>query len=244
MVLGLLIERPSYGYELHARSKRRFGNLISFGTTHAYQAINTLQRHEMIEPIEPPIPEPTERGKRQFRFFYRVTADGAEAFRTWLAEPVQEDLRTAELLIRVGSAGVLGPQALRHVIEGYQAQCRRRAEELDAEGEREPSRRRALSAAIEMIATSNVSRSRRSCGGASLPFSRSQRSKIESALATRAEPVEDYATPLRIFSRRNGATVAAASGRERKKPCALWYPIACSRFSSPRVSTPSARVII
>lgn len=153
MMLGLLIERPSYGYELHARSKRRFGNLIDFASTHAYQAINTLHKHELIEPIEPPIPDPKPRGKRQFRAYYRVTASGVESFKAWLAEPIQEDLRNAELLIRVGSAGVLGAPVLRAVIEGYQAQCLKRERELDAENEREPSRKRPLAAAIEMIAS-------------------------------------------------------------------------------------------
>jgi len=152
MVLGLLIERPSYGYELHARSRRRFGNLIAFGTTQAYQAINTLLGQSMIEAFEPPESAPSQRRKRQFRIYYRVTAAGVQAFKAWLAQPVQEDSRNAELLIRLGSAGVIGAQALHQVVKDYQAQCNRRAKELDDEDEREPSRRRALAAAIEIIA--------------------------------------------------------------------------------------------
>lgn len=79
-VLGLVLERPSYGYELSKRFEQRFGALLSVSRSHIYSALNSLLRDRLIEPL------PHDGSLRQPKVHYRATADGVAAFRTWLAE--------------------------------------------------------------------------------------------------------------------------------------------------------------
>lgn len=104
-VLGLVLERSSYGYELVARFERTFsGQPWEWRVTPQaiYGALNDLERDGMIEPIS------TDRGERwadsaqrRQRQDYRVTGGGARAMREWLAAPMQSNPSREELLIRL-----------------------------------------------------------------------------------------------------------------------------------------------
>lgn len=80
-VLGLVLEHPSYGYELSKRFEQRFGALLSVSRSHIYGALNSLQRDRLIEPLPDPGDSP-----RQPKVHYRATEAGVAAFRAWLAE--------------------------------------------------------------------------------------------------------------------------------------------------------------
>jgi DNA-binding PadR family transcriptional regulator len=62
-VLGLVIERPSYGYELFQRLERRYGGVLDPPISQIYAALNALERASLIEPLqeEEPSDEPEER---------------------------------------------------------------------------------------------------------------------------------------------------------------------------------------
>src|SRR6185312_11203573 len=127
-VLGLVIERPSYGYELFQRLERRYGGVLDPPISQIYAALNALERAELIEPL--PLHErdrALEEGlrpaaKRQPKVHYRATASGARAFREWVAEQMRDDPRHVELLRRIAgtaAAGVDRVGTMRALVDAY-----------------------------------------------------------------------------------------------------------------------------
>lgn len=100
VVLGLLLEQPSYGYELCKRFERRFDGLVSVSRSHVYSALNSLLRDELIEPL------PTDGSERQPKVRYRVTAAGASAFRGEVAAQLDDAIRRSRLLGRLTATAV------------------------------------------------------------------------------------------------------------------------------------------
>lgn len=130
-VLGLLLERPSYGYELHQRLARRFPPEVLDPTrTHVYAALNVLERNGLIEPFDPRENEETSRPvggarlRRQPRLHYRATAGGAQAFRSWFAEQMLADHEHAEFLQRLAlAAGLDRAGLLDDLVDAYEKAC-------------------------------------------------------------------------------------------------------------------------
>jgi DNA-binding PadR family transcriptional regulator len=119
-VLGLVIEKPSYGYELSQRFERRFGELLRAGTSHIYAALNSLEKERLIEPM------PSEQGsekRRQPKIHYRATAAGARAYRGWLGRRMRDDSQRVELLGRLLSTGSLDVRAMLTLVERYEREC-------------------------------------------------------------------------------------------------------------------------
>lgn len=119
-VLGLLIEKPSYGYELSQRFERRFGELLRAGTSHIYAALNSLEKETLIEPM------PSDQGaetRRQPKIHYRATAAGARAYRGWLGERMRDDSQRVALLGRLLSTGALDARAMLALVERYEREC-------------------------------------------------------------------------------------------------------------------------
>ncbi|MGN6188125.1 MAG: PadR family transcriptional regulator [Conexibacter sp.] len=131
-VLGLVIERPSYGYELFQRLERRYGGVLDPPISQIYAALNALERAELIEPLpedeREPVPDEALRpaAKRQPKVHYRATASGARAFREWVAEQMRDDPRHVELLRRIAgtaAAGVDRTGTMRELVDAYERAC-------------------------------------------------------------------------------------------------------------------------
>ena len=131
-VLGLVIERPSYGYELFQRLERRYGGVLEPPISQIYAALNALERAELIEPLpdEERALEPDEGlrppARRQPKVHYRATASGARAFREWVAEQMRDDPRHVELLRRIAgtaAAGVDRAGTMRSLVDAYERAC-------------------------------------------------------------------------------------------------------------------------
>lgn len=122
-VLGLVLERPSYGYELAQRFERVFGGQAwewVVSPAAIYKALNELQDEQLIEEFDP---APDAATSRQPKKHYRATAKGARAMRTWLEAPLPTDPSQAELLIRLNSGSVLSPAVLADVLGGHAETC-------------------------------------------------------------------------------------------------------------------------
>jgi DNA-binding PadR family transcriptional regulator len=119
-VLGLVIERPSYGYELSQRFERRFGDVLDVQRSHIYAALNALQQELMIEPL--PLP-PDAHLQRQPKIHYRATAKGASAFRAWLSGQLREDPSQTALLERLVATGVGRTQVMLEILDRYEHAC-------------------------------------------------------------------------------------------------------------------------
>lgn len=130
MVLALVIERPSYGYEINARFERRFGTFVSVNASKIYDSLNRLADLRLIEVVISP-DERRSRGQESMRRYFRATAHGARAYKRWAAGQLKQDHRGAELLSRISTVGVLGLHAILHVIDCYERDCMRRAEAME-----------------------------------------------------------------------------------------------------------------
>jgi DNA-binding PadR family transcriptional regulator len=96
-VLGLLIERPSYGYELAQRLEGRFPDW-NLSPTGVYGALNQLEDAEQVRIVG----ERSTGGRRApRRTVYESTPAGVSAFREWLAESSTMDPNRQELDMKI-----------------------------------------------------------------------------------------------------------------------------------------------
>jgi DNA-binding PadR family transcriptional regulator len=117
-LLGLVIERPSYGYELAHRFESAYAGMLHLsGISYVYTALDTLQRRDLIEEI------PGTRAGRQPKPRYRATGEGVRAYQARLTEQIQEDLRRARLFARQLAVFAQEPQMGLEIIERYGQTC-------------------------------------------------------------------------------------------------------------------------
>ncbi len=94
-VLSLVIERPSYGFEIGRRFEERFSGLLASRLQHVYRALDKLKVQGLIEVVE------LEADDGSVRDAVRATARGARAYQAWLREsvPITNDA-PAQVMIR------------------------------------------------------------------------------------------------------------------------------------------------
>jgi DNA-binding PadR family transcriptional regulator len=133
-VLGLVLERPSYGYELVARFDRAFGEQPwewRVTPQAIYGALNDLERDGLIEPIAAHGERWADSAQRRHRQDFRVTGNGARAIREWLAEPMPSNPSREELLIRL-HFGDASDEALRMLLRRHAEVCLEELERIAA----------------------------------------------------------------------------------------------------------------
>lgn len=121
-VLGLVLQRPSYGYELVARFDRVFGQPAwDWGVSPSaiYKALNELEDERMIEPFDSAFDSTT----RQPKTHYRATPKGARAMSEYLSAPLPADPSQPDFLIRINSGIELRPDGLVSMLEKYARTC-------------------------------------------------------------------------------------------------------------------------
>jgi DNA-binding PadR family transcriptional regulator len=128
-VLGLVIEKPSHGYEIGQRFEARFGAFLSAGRSSIYAALGSLMDAGLIEKMAGRSTTGARRGAKAGAP-YRATARGARAYRGWLAERVRTDPQRVEMLGRMTLAGVQSIDAAVDFIARYEQECVREAQEL------------------------------------------------------------------------------------------------------------------
>jgi DNA-binding PadR family transcriptional regulator len=129
-VLGLVIEKPSHGYEIGQRFERRFGGFLSVGRSSIYAALGTLMEASLIEKMSTRSTTGVSRGAKAGAP-YRATAGGARAYRAWLAERLRNDPQRVEMLGRMMLAGVHSVDAALDFIARYERECIHEAQELE-----------------------------------------------------------------------------------------------------------------
>jgi DNA-binding PadR family transcriptional regulator len=93
-LLGLIIERESYAFELAQRFQEIYRNVISLSSTsHVYTALGALEARALVEQI------PGTRPGRQPKPNYRATPLGAERYAEWLVAYVREDRRRQAMFV-------------------------------------------------------------------------------------------------------------------------------------------------
>ncbi|HEX3519833.1 MAG TPA: helix-turn-helix transcriptional regulator [Solirubrobacteraceae bacterium] len=122
-VLGLTIERPSYGYEILQRFERNYGELLKLSSpSQIYTGLDSLVERKLIEATSEP---PPGAASRQPRLHYRATEDGVRRYQEHLIGQAEEGRRRASLFTRELAA--LAPDAALAVLEHYEQICLSRA---------------------------------------------------------------------------------------------------------------------
>jgi DNA-binding PadR family transcriptional regulator len=118
-VLGLTIERPSYGYEILQRFERNYGELLRLSSpSQIYTALDSLIDRKLIEATSEP---PAGAASRQPRLHYRATEDGVRRYQEHLIGQAEEGRRRAGLFTRELAA--LAPDAALAVLDHYEQIC-------------------------------------------------------------------------------------------------------------------------
>lgn len=114
-LLGLIIERPSYAYDLAQRFERRYGAVLTLSNIgHVYTALGMLGGRALIEEI------PGTRDGRQPKPHYRATDKGWHEYRGWLVGQVREDRRRCQLFVLALAALANDSDELLEVVTRYE----------------------------------------------------------------------------------------------------------------------------
>ena len=87
VLLGLLAEGPSYGYELHTRLKTEFQNVWTLSQSQCYTILKRLETQGALEG------ELVQQERAPSRRLLRLTPAGHQRFRKWLISPTPGSIR-------------------------------------------------------------------------------------------------------------------------------------------------------
>jgi len=117
-LLGLVIERPSYAYELAQRFERTYEGVLTLSSvSHAYTALATLRDRGLIEEL------PGTRIGRQPKPHYRATQKGLEDYEQWLVSQLGEDRRRQRLFVLTLATFTRKPGAALEILSRYENAC-------------------------------------------------------------------------------------------------------------------------
>jgi DNA-binding PadR family transcriptional regulator len=101
VVLGLLVERPGYGYDLQQRIDARLG-FLGLSESAVYKILERLEAEGWIEETGQRRLGATRRGAP--RVMYRATTTGRERFKAWMAAPCERAVLRDELQAKLNVA--------------------------------------------------------------------------------------------------------------------------------------------
>jgi DNA-binding PadR family transcriptional regulator len=117
-LLGLVIERPSYAYELAQRFERTYGEVLTLSSvSHVYTALSALRGRSLISEI------PGTRTGAQPKPRYEATDDGMRLYGEWLVGQVSEDRRRQQLFILQLATFTRHPQVALEILDRYEQAC-------------------------------------------------------------------------------------------------------------------------
>lgn len=120
VVLGLLVERPGYGYDLQQRIDARLG-FLRLSESAVYKILERLEREGWIEEAGQRRIGVTRRGAP--RVMYRATPLGLDRFRTWMTTPCERALLRDELQAKLTVADPDDLPDLLAIAEAQRREC-------------------------------------------------------------------------------------------------------------------------
>lgn len=126
VVLGLLVERSGYGYDLQQRIDARLG-FLGLSESAVYKILERLEAEGWIEEAGERRLGATRRGAP--RVMYRATPAGRECFKRWIAAPCERAVLRDELQAKLN---VAEPEDLPELLASAEAQSRQCLAELAA----------------------------------------------------------------------------------------------------------------
>jgi DNA-binding PadR family transcriptional regulator len=119
-LLGLLLERPSYGYELAQRVDARMGPAWRLTTSSIYPVLDRLESDQLIERAVKDLPG---RSRQRERIMYHATDAAPDAFARWMQQPVRKEPIRTELLAKIAVARPEDVPALLAALDEYERSC-------------------------------------------------------------------------------------------------------------------------
>jgi DNA-binding PadR family transcriptional regulator len=120
VVLGLLMERPGYGYDLLQRTRSRFA-FLGLSENFVYKTLERLENEGWIEDFGDKRAGGTRRGAP--RVMYRATSLGRERFKEWLATPSDHAVLRDELQAKLSLSEPDDLPKLLAVAEAQASEC-------------------------------------------------------------------------------------------------------------------------
>jgi DNA-binding PadR family transcriptional regulator len=121
-LLALVIERPSYGYELATRFERAYEGVLRLSSTsYAYTALQALEEHGLVEEVA------GAGGGRQPKPIYRATSDGVAALKEQLISEVSEGRRRSRVSARKLAVFAREPEVALALIDRIREACLKEA---------------------------------------------------------------------------------------------------------------------
>jgi DNA-binding PadR family transcriptional regulator len=123
-LLGIVIERPSYAYELARRFERTYGDALSLSSiSHVYTALGTLKERALVEEIA------GTRDARQPKPHYRATDRGVQAYGEWLVGQIGEERQRQRLFALALSTLTQHHEIALGILDRYERACLEQARE-------------------------------------------------------------------------------------------------------------------
>jgi DNA-binding PadR family transcriptional regulator len=148
-VLGLVIERPGYGYQLAQRLEERFGS-SRFATSGVYSALDQLTRDDFVRSAGEMGPGRARRAAP--RTIYEATEDGVEHFEAWMLASSSAPPLRDELHMKIALCQPHNLPRLIDAVYGQELACLGRVEELKRLAGEEPAGSRNWSRLMRALA--------------------------------------------------------------------------------------------
>ncbi|HEY4451345.1 MAG TPA: PadR family transcriptional regulator [Solirubrobacteraceae bacterium] len=117
-LLGLIIARPSYAYELARRFERTYEGALSISSvSHVYTALATLRERGLVREV------PATGGAPRSRRPYEATAAGLSEHADWLVAQASEERRRQRLVVTQLGALASNPERALEVLDAYEQAC-------------------------------------------------------------------------------------------------------------------------
>ena len=126
-VLGLVIERPGYGYQLAQRLDERFGS-SGFALSGVYSALDQLSRDELVRSAGETVAIPGSRAAP--RTVYEATEQGVDHFEDWMLDASSTPPLRDELHMKIALCRPHNVSRLIDVISGQELVCLGRLADL------------------------------------------------------------------------------------------------------------------
>src|ERR1700742_3317337 len=97
-LLGLLLERPGYGYELAQRLNERMGPTWKLTPSSIYPVLERLESEQLVRRT---VEDMAGRPRQRERVMYHATDAATGAFEEWLGRPARRGPIRTQLLGRV-----------------------------------------------------------------------------------------------------------------------------------------------
>jgi DNA-binding PadR family transcriptional regulator len=117
-LLGLIIDRPSYGYELAKRFERIYEHSLTFSDlAHTYHALAALKQRGLVEEL------PGTHTAGQPKPHYQATSQGIQAYDEWLMGQVAIERTQQKIFVLQLTARTRSLERAMEVLDQYEQAC-------------------------------------------------------------------------------------------------------------------------